>query len=113
MRALKLLRNYIPWFVFALIIGIGYMFLLLKPHQTIDSDFGFIQEVFLGYGTVGIGALIGVFIALLFILIDRKIIKTQQLSRTSIITKRVLLIVLVVTIVIALHYILEKWLDLI
>ncbi len=89
------------------------MYFILKPYESSNTDFGFIQEVFLSYGFVLIGIPLGIIIAFFFIIMDKKIIEPQRLSHSFRFVKRLHLITVIVLIVVAIHYLAEKVIDII
>lgn len=97
----------------ALLIALVYMYFILKPYQTVDNDFGFVQEVYLTYGVVGIGVPLGSLIAFVFVLIDFRKIEHKKSSVSVKLIKRVFLMIVITIAVFLLHYVAEKVIDVI
>lgn len=111
MKHLRLIFNYTSWIVLALSIALVYMYLVLKPNQSIDNDFGFVQEVYLTYGVVLIGVPLGSLIAFFFVLIDSRKIKDKEHTVITRLIKRIFLMMVIALIVFLLHYVAEKVID--
>jgi NO-binding membrane sensor protein with MHYT domain len=85
------------------------MRLILGPNDITQEGLGYIAHIFYDLGLLYVGLIIGVIIALLFVIIDGFIFKNKLKSFT---TRLVVLLVISVC-VIGFHYILEKVLDVI
>ena len=111
-NTLKQIISYLIWTLLALLLGIGYMRILLGPNES-STGFLHLFELIYDLALVYIGLITGSIIAFIFIFIDIFYLKKKlKKNRKSIIIR--FLILLVITIVVAVtHYILEKVVDVI
>lgn len=113
MRFLKLILTYFIWTILSLLLGIGYMRLLLGPNDVSEEGMWYLLHLFYDIGLFHVGVWIGVTIASCFILFDvfylRKKLKNNP-KKTTIQLLNLLAITVVVAIV---HYTLEKVIDVI
>ena len=113
MKILKQILAYITWIMVSLLLGIGYMRIVLGPNNTSNEGISYLLYMLYNWGLLYVGLIIGFVIAFLFILLDVVYLK-KKLKKTvkSIITRLVVLLVITV-IVGGIHYILEKVIDII
>jgi len=114
MRVLKRILNYFIWTLIAFISAFGYTRIILGPKPEEDTGFlTFIFSLIYKFGFVRIGLIIGSIIALLFILIDVFYLnkRLNNSARSTII--RFLIVIGITMMIAAIHYILEKVIDVI
>ncbi|XPV70538.1 MAG: hypothetical protein ACNI25_08120 [Halarcobacter sp.] len=113
----KLILEYALWTVIALILGIGYMYLLSyliagpTPEET--SILSFVYSKMHFFGVFFVGGIIGAILAILFILFDLFYLKKKCNSSKYMFLKRGISMLLILVILAFLHYFLEKILDVI
>lgn len=73
----------------------------------------YILKMFFDLGILYVGVPIGILIALTFMILDYKIIRPQNLTRGFRFVKRLHLITVIALILFALHYFVEKVIDII
>lgn len=113
MRFLKLILTYFIWTILSLLLGIGYMRLVLGPNDVSEEGMWYLLHLFYDMGLFHVGVWIGVAIASCFILLDVFIIR-KKLKNNPKKTTIQLLTLLAITVVVAIvHYILEKVIDVI
>lgn len=83
------------------------------PKEDDYNGFGFFLNLFYHYGLVYVGLIIGVIIALLFILTDAFIVKKKLNNHSHSILIRILVLLLISIFVGFFHYFLEKIIDVI
>ncbi len=111
----KLILEYALWTVIALILGIGYMYLLSyliagpTPEET--NFLSFIYSKMLFFGVFFVGGIIGAILAILFILFDLFYLKKKCNLSKYMFLKRGISMLLILVILAFLHYFLEKTLD--
>jgi len=104
MNTLKQILAYLIWIVVALLLGIGYMWILLGPNEPSTGFLHLFDDFVYDLVLVYVGLITGSIIALLFIQLKNNI-------KSTIIR---FLLLLVITIVVGVtHYILEKVVDVI
>ncbi|WP_186754061.1 hypothetical protein [Echinicola salinicaeni] len=113
MRFLKLILTYFIWTMLCLLLGMGYMRLVLGPNDVAENGMWYLLHLFFEIGLLHVGFWIGLIIASCFILLDvfylRKKLKNKPNKKTI-----QMAVLLVITVVIAIaHYILEKVIDVI
>jgi len=111
----KLILEYALWTVIALILGIGYMYLLSyliagpTPEET--NFLFFIYSKMLFFGVFFVGGIIGAILAILFIFFDLFYLKKKCNLSKYMFLKRGISMLLILVVLAFLHYILEKTLD--
>ncbi len=83
------------------------------PKEESYNGFGFFLNLFYHYGLVCVGLIIGVIIALLFIITDVFILKKKLVGNSKQTQIRILVLLLIAFIVFIIHYFLEKVIDVI
>ncbi|CAM1357983.1 hypothetical protein [Tenacibaculum xiamenense] len=111
MKALKRIEPYFFWIAMSLLLGIGYMRIVLGPNEVSDKGLGYIYHVFYDLGLLYVGSIIGAVIAILFIIVDVFYLKKKANTKLKI--KRFVAIFLIAMFVAIIHYILEKKIDVI
>ncbi|KAB5492128.1 MULTISPECIES: hypothetical protein [Flagellimonas] len=112
-KRIKIVLGYAWWTMAALLLGIGYMYLVLGPLPEATNlwDF-FFGKIYL-FGLVRIGLIIGSIVATLFILSDVFLIRKKQIFGTNKVLVRMLALSIILVVVATLHYLMEKTIDLI
>jgi len=115
MKILKQILVYLIWTVIALLIGIGYMRIILGagPKEETYGYFTFLVELLYNYGLIHVGLIIGSIIALLFILLDIFYLKKKLESNLKSTSIRFITLLVITIVVGVIHYILEKVIDVI
>jgi len=115
MKSLKQIADYLIWTVVALLVGIGYMRILLGPLPSNDSywGFGFLLKVFLIERGIQYGLVIGGIIALLFILLDIFYLKRKLEKGLKSVAIRFASLIAITVVIAIIHYVLEKVIDVI
>ncbi|WP_157963313.1 hypothetical protein [Algoriphagus litoralis] len=115
MRIVKHILTYLLWTIVSLLMGFGYMRLLLGNLPTDESmgGVGFMLKIFYFHGLTLLGFSMGGIITLLFILIDILYLskKLKNNSKKSII--RIVVLLATTAVVALIHYVLEKVIDVI
>ncbi|MBT32230.1 MAG: hypothetical protein CMO01_21420 [Thalassobius sp.] len=113
MSTLKQLLAYIIWIALALLLGIIHMWIVLGTNNASKEGLGYLYHMFYNWGLLYLGTIVGLIIAILFILFDvfhlKK--KLKQCEKARAIRFTVLIVIAVVVSVI--HYLLEKVIDVI
>lgn len=113
MSPLKQLLNYLIWTALALLLGIIHMWIVLGTNNVPKEGLGYLFHMFYNWGLLYLGTIVGLCIAILFILFDffhlKK--KLEQCKNARAIRFTVLLVIAVVVSVT--HYMLEKVIDVI
>lgn len=109
----SIILEYALWTMAALLLGMGYMYFILGsiPEATNAWNF-FLGQIYL-FALIRIGLLIGGIVALLFILFDVLYLKRKLIATKNSFLIRVISMLLITGIVGVIHYILEKYLDVI
>ncbi|MEZ4970239.1 MAG: hypothetical protein R2814_11420 [Flavobacteriaceae bacterium] len=109
----SIILEYALWTMAALLLGMGYMYFILGsiPEATNAWNF-FLGQIYL-FALIRIGLLIGGIVALLFILFDVLYLKRKPIATMNSFLIRVISMLLITGIVGVIHYILEKYLDVI
>ena len=114
---LKRIFEYVLWTIAALLLGMGYMCLIFTltlgqiPEET--SLISFIISKLYVFGVIYVGAIIGAILAALFILLDVFYLKRKWQQSKHFFLKRVISMLFLLVGVAALHYLLEKIVDVI
>ncbi|MDH7447575.1 hypothetical protein [Aquimarina sp. 2201CG14-23] len=113
MKALKQILVYLIWTITALLLGIGYMRIVLGPNKASTEGLWYLLHIFFDLGLFYVGLVIGVVIAFLFILLDVFYLKKKLKNsiKSNVIRFGFLLVITVFVAVI--HYVLEKVVDII
>jgi len=113
MKFLKQSLVYLIWVILALLLGIGYMWILLGPKGEVSTGFMHIFDLIYDLALVSIGLIAGSVIAFLFILIDIFYLKKKLKDNTKSTRIRFLILLIITVIVGVTHYVLEKVIDVI
>lgn len=115
MQNLKHVLSYLVWIMLSLLLGIGYIRLLLGNLPTDESigGLGFILKVFYVHGLTLIGLPIGGIIAVLFIIIDRLYLRKKIKTNPKKTIIRIAVLLVITLFVAMVHYVLEKVIDVI
>ncbi|MEW7280356.1 hypothetical protein ABW636_17330 [Aquimarina sp. 2201CG1-2-11] len=114
MKTLKQILTYLIWTAIALLLGIGYMRILLGANDAPKEGLWYLFHIFYNYGLIHLGLRIGGIIAILFIILDTFYLKKKLINNKIKSTLTRLLSLLVITILVGgIHYILEKVIDII
>ncbi|PHS08597.1 MAG: hypothetical protein COA88_06435 [Kordia sp.] len=113
-NVLKQILAYLIWIVVALLLGIGYMRILLGPAgEPSSTGFMHLLNLMSNLVLVYVGLIGGSVIALLFIPIDVFYLKKKlKLNKKSTVIRFILLLVIAIVVGVT-HYILEKVVDVI
>lgn len=109
----KIVLEYTLWTIVALIMGIGYMYLVLGPLPEANNLWDFFFGKLYLFGLVRVGLTIGSIVAVLFILFDVFLINKKQIFGKRKMMVRMLTLLLILAVVAILHYLLEKTFNLI
>ncbi|MFD2562908.1 hypothetical protein [Aquimarina rubra] len=113
MKTLKQIGAYSIWAIIALLLGIGYMRIVLGPNETAKDGLWYLLHVFYDLGLLHVGLVIGVVIAVLFIFLDMVYLKKKLKDRKKSKGIRFLFLLAITMVVGVIHYILEKVIDVI
>ncbi|WP_319381730.1 hypothetical protein [Thiomicrorhabdus sp.] len=110
---LKRIFEYVLWTIAALLLGIGYMYLILGPAPEETSLVSFTTSKLYFFGMLYVGSIIGAILAVLFILFDVFYLKRKWQQSKHLFLKRVISMLFLLAGVGVLHYLLEKTFDVI
>lgn len=110
---LKRIFEYTLWTIAALLLGMGYMYLILGPTPEETSLVSFTTSKLYFFGMIYVGSIIGAILATLFILLDIFYLKSKWQQSQHSLLKRVMSMLLLLAGVAILHYLLEKTFDVI
>ncbi|SFU20253.1 hypothetical protein SAMN04489724_0280 [Algoriphagus locisalis] len=113
MRFLKLILTYFIWTILSLLLGIGYMRLVLGPNDVSEEGMWYLLHLFYDMGLFHVGVWIGVAIASCFILLDVFFLRKKLKNNPKKTTIQLLTLLAITVIVASVHYILEKVIDVI
>lgn len=94
-------------------LGIAYMRLVLGVNDVSSSGLGYLAHIFYNFGLIYIGLIIGSVVAVLFVVLDVFYLKKRLTISLKSTVIRLLLLILITTLVGAIHYFLEKIIDVI
>lgn len=105
--------EYLLWTIAALLLGVGYMHLILgfAPEQTNSLSF-LIAKIYF-FALLYVGGIVGAIVAALFVLLDIFYLKKKYQPSTHMFTIRALSMLFILIVVATLHYLLEKTFDVI
>lgn len=109
----KIIWDYAWWTMFALLLGIGYMYLVLGPLPETKNLWDFLFGKIYLFGLLRIGLIIGGIVAILFMLVDVFLINKRQIFGMHKVRVRMLALLIILVFVTTIHYLLEKTIDLI
>lgn len=112
-KILKIIKSYLGWTVIALLLGHSSMRMVLGANNTSKEGFGYLWYLFYNWGLVHIGLLIGFVIVFLFILFDVLYLKKKLESNRKSTMIRFGILLMIAVIVVFIHYLLEKVIDVI
>ena len=114
MKTLQQILTYLIWTVIALLLGIGYMRILLGPNDAPKEGLWYLFHVFYNFGMIHIGLRVGAVIAILFIILDVFYLKKKlKNNKWQSFLTRLLFLLGIAMFVGGIHYILEKVIDVI
>jgi hypothetical protein len=113
LKKIKKLFIYLIWTVIAWVIGIAYIWLLIGDGTEGLPDSWDLLRSFFNFALIYVGFIIGSIIALLFILVDVFYLRNQLGTDFKSNLTRFLVLLLITVMVIIVHYILEKGVDVI
>lgn len=113
MNALKKLITYFIWTILALIIGVGYMRVVLGPNNTSTEGVGYLFTMYYNWSLFHVGAIIGLIVAVLFILLDVFYLKKKLKNNVKGTSIRCVLLFITTVFIGIIHYVLEKIIDVI
>jgi len=109
MNTFKQLVAYLIWTVLALLLGIGNMWVLLGSNKKSSSEFlNTFGDLFYEFALVHIGLRVGVIIGLLFIITDVFYLRKKLGNNIKPTISRFLFLIGIAIVVGAIHYTLEK-----
>lgn len=112
-KILKIIKSYLGWTVIALLLGHSSMRMVLGANNTSKEGFGYLWYLFYNWGLVHIVLLIGFVIVFLFILFDVLYLKKKLESNRKSTMIRFGILLMIAVIVVFIHYLLEKVIDVI
>ncbi len=113
MKILKQILIYLIWLIIAILIGIGYMHILLGPNKIPSEGLWYVLHVLFDFGLICIGLGIGGVIAVLFILLDIVYLKKKLKNNVKATLTRFMFLLGIAVVVGGVYYILEKVIDVI
>lgn len=113
MKHLKQLLIYLIWIVLAVILGIIYMRLVLGTNNVPKEGVGYLFYMFYSWGLVYVGLIVGLVIAVLFILFDVFYLKKKLKQYKHKWAIRFVILLAISIVVAFVHYVLEKIIDVI
>ena len=97
----------------SILFGLLYVKILLESNSISKEGLGFLLHVFFTWGRISLGLIIGLVISIVYILCDVLISRYKQRDKEGLFIIRVGLFSLVAFFVIAVHYFLEKVINII
>ena len=113
MRILKHILAYLFWTLLSLFIGIGYMRLVLGTNTVSKEGLGYLLHLFYDIGMIQVGLWVGSAIALCFVLLDVFYLRKKLKNKTKRTVIRLAVLLIITVLVVLIHYILEKVIDII
>lgn len=113
MKYLKQPLTYLFWTVLALLMGIAYMWLVLGTNNMPKEGLGYIFHMFYNWGLLHVGAIVGLVIAVLFVLFDAFYLKKKLKQHKNTTAIRFMALFAIAIVVAGIHYVLEKVIDII
>ena len=109
----KTIWEYALWTMAALLLGLGYMYLVLGPPPEPTNTWNFFLGKIYLFGLVRIGLIIGGIVAVLFIIFDVFLINRKWALSKNKLGIRIIALLVILILVTTLHYLLEKTINLI
>lgn len=109
----KTIWEYALWTMAALLLGMGYMYVVLGPPPEPTNIWNFFFGKVYLFGLVRVGLAIGSIVAILFILFSVFLINKKWASSKNKFVVQTAALLLIMVLVAMLHYLLEKNMDLI
>jgi hypothetical protein len=109
----KTILEYTLWTMAALLLGMGYMYVVLGPPPEPTNIWNFFFGKVYFFGLVRVGLAIGSIVAILFILFSVFLINKKWASSKNKFVVQTVALLLIMVFVATLHYLLEKTMDLI
>ena len=113
MKLIKQIVRYIPWIIISMVLGISYIRFVLIPFDIPKEGIWYVLYMFYNMGIFYAGSILGILIALLYILTDVFYLKEKLRDHKWSIGIRFGFLLIVTLVVIGVHYILEKVIDVI
>ncbi|WP_299242923.1 hypothetical protein [uncultured Aquimarina sp.] len=113
MKFLKQILTYLIWTTITILLGIGYMRIVLGPNKASTEGLWYLLHIFFDLGLFHVGLVIGVVIAFLFILLDIFYLKKKLKSNIKSSVIRFGFLLVITAFVSIVHYVLEKVVDVI
>lgn len=113
MHFLKLIGTYLIWTMLSLLLGMGYMRLVLGRNDVSEEGMWYLLHLFFDIGLIHVGFWIGLAIATCFILLDLCCLRKKLKNNPQKTWIQLLSLVSVTAFVAIVHYILEKVIDVI
>ncbi|GLQ07014.1 hypothetical protein [Sneathiella chinensis] len=107
----KVILEYGLWTMGALLLGIGYMYLVLGSAPEVTNTLSFFISKIYFIGLFHVGGIIGSILAITFILFDALYLKRKSQPSKPRFTIRAISMLLILVILGASHYLLEKVFD--
>lgn len=113
MRFLKLILTYLIWTILSLLLGIGYMRLVLGPNDVSEDSWWYLLHLFFDIGLLHVGFWIGVAIGSCFILLDVFYLRKKLKNSPKKTTIKLVTLLAITGLIAIFHYFLEKGIDVI
>lgn len=113
MKTLKIIKYYLGWSSVALLLGLGYMRIILGANNASKEGIGYLWHLFYNWGLFYVGLVIGLIIALFFIVLDVLYLKKRVENNRKSMIIRLGILLLITAVVGTVHYFLEKIIDVI
>ncbi|MCV9387395.1 hypothetical protein [Reichenbachiella ulvae] len=113
MRSFKNIWTYTLWTLLSLLLGIGYMRLVLGSNDSSEEGLGFLLHVFYDFGLMYVGSIVGSVIALCFVLTDIFYLRKKMNNSSKKTATRLVVLMAITAFVVIVHYLLEKVIDVI
>lgn len=113
MRILKRIAYYLFWIFIALVLGVGYMRIVLGANEVTSEGLGYLFYLFYNIGLLQVGTIIGSVIAVLFILLEVCYLQKHLKNNTKSMMIRFGILLIISVCIAVIHYLLEKVIDVI
>lgn len=113
MRILKHILAYLFWILLSLFIGIGYMRLLLGVNTVSEEGLWYLLHLFFEIGMIQVGLWVGAAIAICFVLLDVFYLRKKLKNNPKKMVIRLVALLTITVLVVIVHYLLEKVIDVI
>ncbi len=112
-KILKGIFTYLIWTLTALLLGVGYLWIFLKPYETSSDGIGYPLYLFYHWGVVVVGLTIGFIVAFLFIILDLYYLRNHLKNNPTSTLIRFGILICILLLIACMYYVLEKVLDII